>query len=669
MTAAIASPTPDDEPEPGESIRRLYAILGADAVLLPLRRRAKRSRRKGWPRTTLTDSSTPEYQAELLASDIGVLQGRAGNGICSLDCDTEKAAAALLELNPWLRETLQTRGARGCNFWLRIKGDIPKSGHFLCGGVQIGEWRADGHQTKIYGTHPDTGEPYKVLVEAAPLEISFGKIVWPPGWTASCIKSELDALCDRLGEPGFFGKDKSGNPRFTGLNLPHWAARAMLVHDCIYDPSEAQFYAYSPDRGLWMATSRAVLANALASDIREWSVANRIEAIVGKLMSHRLLSDILRLSEGEAEVRDAFARPRTVIHVANGMIDLTAVPPALLPLSRAYFSRNQTPVPWRPDAACPRFLNELLGAALEPEDISLLQRWLGSVLLGGNRAQRILLLTGTAGGGKGTLMEIVESIVGPENVAQLRTQLLAERFELGRVVGRSLLVGKDVDAGFLQERGAHVLKALVGHDLQTGERKGSSETINFRGEFSVAIVANSRLRVRLQGDAEAWRRRLICIHYARPKPATRIENFARLLLQDEGPGILRWAVEGAALHLRELQKCGDFFLTPSQHHRIDALLSESDSLRRFAEERLVADSHADVTVSEIVAAYGEYCDQKDWAALPASIVQRALPDVMLDLFRTPRRQDIMRNGLCQRGFSGVALHGLPGQETPLTSLE
>jgi P4 family phage/plasmid primase-like protien len=666
MHSVISSPAPDDEP--GASIRRLYALLGADAVLLPLPKGEKGPRRKGWPKVKFEETQTPEYQAELLAGDVGVLQGRAGNGICSVDCDTDAAGRAFLEHNPRFGGTLRTRGARGCNFWFRIKGEIPKSGAIHRDGVQVGEWRADGSQTKILGMHPK-GMAYLVLNETPPVEVEFSKIVWPQGWTAGCIKSELDELCDRLGEPGFFGENENGSRRFTGLNLPHWAARAMMVHDCIFEPGEGQFFGYNPDRGLWAPISRAVFGNELATDIREWGRSNMIEAAVEKLLSHRLLSDILRLAEGEAEARDAFARPRTVIHVANGMIDLTTVPTALLPFNRSYFSRNQTPVPWLPDATCPRFLNELLGVALEPEDIGLLQRWLGSVLLGGNRAQRILLLTGTAGGGKGTLMEIVERIVGQENVAQLRTHLLAERFELGRVVGRSLLVGKDVDAGFLQERGAHVLKAIVGHDLQTGERKGSSETINFRGEFSVAIVANSRLRVRLQGDSEAWRRRLICIDYARPKPAKRIENFARLLLEAEGSGILRWAIEGAALHLRELEEHGDFFLTTSQLHRVDALLSESDSLRRFAQERIVTDRDADVTVSEIVVAYAEYCDQMDWAPQPASKVQRDLPNVMLDLFRATRRQDIIRNGSAQRGFSGVALQGLPGCAVQPVSIE
>src|SRR5262245_59732570 len=81
---------------------------------------------------------------------------------------------------------------------------------------------------------------------------------------------------------------------------------------------------------------------------------------------------------------------------------------------------------------CPRFKNELLATALDPDDIGLLQRWGGSLLLGRNRAQKIMLIVGTAGGGKSTLLEMIEAIVGPANVCQ----------DVKRVLGEIMLYGE-----------------------------------------------------------------------------------------------------------------------------------------------------------------------------------------------------------------------------------
>ena len=126
---------------------------------------------------------------------------------------------------------------------------------------------------------------------------------------------------------------------------------------------------------------------------------------------------------------------------------------------------------------------------------------------------------------------------------------------------------------FLETPGAHVLKALVGHDLLDAERKGINGGIPVRGDFGVVITCNSRLRVRLDGDAEAWRRRLLIVRYERPRPERPERDFAGRLLAEEGPGILRWMVDGARAHLTELETTGEFALTPRQRARVDALLT------------------------------------------------------------------------------------------------
>ena len=195
-----------------------------------------------------------------------------------------------------------------------------------------------------------------------------------------------------------------------------------------------------------------------------------------------------------------------------------------------------------------------------------------------------MLLVGTPGGGKSTLLEVIEAIVGPANVVQLRTEHLSERFELSRFLRKTMLSGKDVPGNFLQTAGAYVLKALVGHDLLFAERKSSNSEFQLRGEFGVAVSCNSRLKVKLDGDVDAWRRRLLIVRYEKPKPKERVLDFAKKLLEQEGSGILRWMIDGAIMHLRECDDISDYTLTDDQSGRIDQLLAESDSVRHFVVE-------------------------------------------------------------------------------------
>jgi P4 family phage/plasmid primase-like protien len=382
---------------------------------------------------------------------------------------------------------------------------------------------------------------------------------------------------------------------------------------------------------------------------------------VEKFVFHRkngVLQSFANTLRGLVQKKDAFKKRGAVVHLANGMMDLQKEIPRLMSYHPDYLSRNICPIAFDPEAECPRFINELLRSALDDEDIHLLQKWSGSVLLGHNPAQRLLLLIGTAGGGKSTLIEVIEKVIGEQNVAQLRTKHLDKQFELFKFLGKTLLTGKDVKADFLNEEGAEMIKALVGNDLLDAEKKYGNEHFQLCGNFNMAITCNSKLRVRLEGDAGAWQRRIMIIDYTRPKPAQRIAEFADKLIAAEGPGILNWMIEGAIQYLQDMDERSDFLLTEEQERRVDQLLAESDSVRQFVQSRVAPCEGADVTVLELQKAYFEYCEDQGWHALSNQDFRSGITDLMLEIYRVRKRNDIIRDcSKTHRGFSSVSIIG------------
>ena len=432
-----------------------------------------------------------------------------------------------------------------------------------------------------------------------------------------CDNAQYAQLVAEWGEP--YSVSEKGN---IFLNQMFFVARFALEHLVLHEPDERRFYTYDASTGAWVLTTADAIKITLAEDWQRFAHETGETKLIPK-RTNSLLESLVALLRGYTEKRDAFKSSGPVIHCANGMLELSPDRATLCKFSPLYYSRNPSPLSWDPSAECPRFLNVLLKSALGTDDISLVQRWFGAILLGGNLAQRIMLILGTAAGGKSTLLRIIEAIVGQRNVCQLRTDLLAERFETSRFIGKRLLAGKDVSGNFLQSRGAHVLKALVGDDQLSGELKGLNAAPSILGQFDAAITCNSHLRVKLDGDAEAWRRRLLIVSYERPKPEVRIARFAEELLEAEGSGILRFGVEGAMMHLRELEEVADFRLTPKQTARVDALLAESDSLRCFASERIYKCPNSDpLPTDEIVNAYWDYCRERDWMPLPRKLIER-----------------------------------------------
>ena len=437
------------------------------------------------------------------------------------------------------------------------------------------------------------------------------------------------------------------------INQQYWVKQFAAVRHVLFDPLEATFYLYDSEKGLWERRTEAAVAQLFSEDIKAYADRTGEQRLV-PLRTNLLLTGLVNLLRGAVEKTGAFSAAPGLIHLADGMLDLNVDPPGRRDFHPDFFSRSRVPFALDVDAECPRFLGELLGPALSADDLSLVQRWVGSVLLGGNPAQRLIVFTGTTNGGKSTLVTVIENMIGLDNVVELRTHFLNERFELFRFVGRRLLTAKDVDSNFLERPPAQVIKRLVGHDRLTAEAKNSNQPFPLVGNFAVAITSNSSvLRVHLERDIDAWKRRLLLVPFNRKPPARRIPDLAEQLVATEGPGILRWMVAGAVLHQQELRECGDFVLTREQRARITRLLAESDSIREFCRARLKPCPTADVTSVELVQAYDRFCGEQAWVPIPAKHARQRLVETIDELLHVRPSHDISRGGGSHRGFRGL----------------
>src|SRR5262249_32839492 len=161
-----------------DRISHLRDLLGP-AVLLAWPARSKGDFRK-WKHLRLTDMGDPSHLTKLeRAGNIGVALGNVSNRLVTIDLDDDSYVIAVLTANPLLNNTLRTRAARGCNFWLRCSGGYPPSLRLRnASGSDIGEWRADGNQTIVSGTHTE-GIIYQLVVEKPVITISYEAIIWP----------------------------------------------------------------------------------------------------------------------------------------------------------------------------------------------------------------------------------------------------------------------------------------------------------------------------------------------------------------------------------------------------------------------------------------------------------------------------------------------------------
>jgi putative DNA primase/helicase len=467
---------------------------------------------------------------------------------------------------------------------------------------------------------------------------------------------DLGAFIKKYGPPHYVTRR---NP-VGSLNEVFWAALFASFNEIFYENREVEYYKYKvpdgtyPD-GIFQTHSAHLLQQQLANDIlyaaQNWSGY----ATLAQLRNSKHLSGIFPHLKGFIQKEAAFDRPRSYIHVQNGVIDLRSGSPKLIGFDPKLISRNSIPIEFKPGAGCQRFKDELL-APLSKDDAAVVQKLFGMYVLGRNLVQVIPILQGEAETGKSALAAVARELVGAHNCAELRTAHLEDRFEIGRYLGKILLIGADVAADFLNQPGAHRLKSLVGGDTLTGEMKFSNRRFPMLGIFNVLVTCNNRLLVRLDGDRGAWLRRLIILLYGQRKHLKNIPNFGYLLVQSEGSGILNWALEGLEMLNEEVATHGTLLLTPEQKNRAARLLDESDGLRIFVTENIVADKSKDLSSQEIIEKYASYCADQDrnWN-INVRIVERQLPNLMMQIFRTASNNHIVRNNKQVRGYRYVTL--------------
>lgn len=158
--------------------QQLAAELGA--VIFPVRR-DKKPALSGWQKLSRERAANPVFLGGFTdaSPSLGVLLGAASNHLCSVDLDSDEWLERFLDANPNLRASLVSRGARGGNVWVRLRGVYPGLTHLQCAGKPVGEWRATGGFTIIAGIHP-SGCQYR-RTGGPPVELAFGDIHWPDG--------------------------------------------------------------------------------------------------------------------------------------------------------------------------------------------------------------------------------------------------------------------------------------------------------------------------------------------------------------------------------------------------------------------------------------------------------------------------------------------------------
>lgn len=330
----------------------------------------------------------------------------------------------------------------------------------------------------------------------------------------------------------------------------------------------------------------------------------------------------------------------------NGWLDVASG--ALEPLSPARDIRWIVPGDYEPDAAAPRawfaFLDSL-GWDKASEERRLLRQWFGYLLSGETKQQKALMLVGPARAGKGTLLGVMENMMG-EGATGLDLSAFSTNFGLSPAIGKGLATVGDARFEIRTDKALiRRILSMVGEDTITVDRK-HKDPLNVRLGARLVIATNELPAVIEASNAFSSRflfLRLTETFLGREDLALR----KRIL--DELPGIVRWALGG----LKDLQDAGRFADT-SEGKRLGKEMAEiSNPIRVFIEEECALDPVAFVSTSTLHTEYALWAESKRYYIPPENVFARdlnaAFPDSQI------RRGQKKAAGKNVRGFWGVRL--------------
>lgn len=304
-----------------------------------------------------------------------------------------------------------------------------------------------------------------------------------------------------------------------------------------------------------------------------------------------------------------------------------------------------------PDGNCKptRFLRFLEEITLGDKDLAAyLMRFAGYVLTGSTKEHCLPFWYGHGANGKGTLINVLQNIMGWEYATALRMSTLAakkneddsQRRTLAKLCGARLATANEGAAKVALDMA--LLKSLASSDLLAGAHLYERE-FTFQPSHKLIIATNHKPE--LEVDTAA-RRRVHLVPFDAEFTGHKEDKGLEDALKREAPGIMALMVESCL----EWQSVG--LAAPERVTRATRqLFEELDPIGRFAAERLTQDANSFLSTEELCTAYSVFLHDND---LEKQVDQQKLIRRLKELPGVNRSLR-MADGSRRRGLVGLKL--------------
>jgi putative DNA primase/helicase len=321
----------------------------------------------------------------------------------------------------------------------------------------------------------------------------------------------------------------------------------------------------------------------------------------------------------------------TLINLKNGTFRITPIGGVLQGFQRNDFLKYQLPFEYQPTAKAPVFYSFLNKVLPDIERQTILAEYLAYVFIqpGVLKLEKVLFLYGTGANGKSVFFEIVNALLGKENISSYSLQNLTDQTGYYRASLANKLVN---------------YASEINGSLETDffKQLASGEPVSARLPHGKPFILTNYAKMIFNGNVlpkdvehtNAYFRRFLIIPFDVTIPeAEQDKELDKKIINNELAGVFNWILEG----LERLLKQRKFSKCDAAEKTVENFKKESDTVMLFIEElNFQKDSIGYEKLSTIHQQYKNYCIEGGFRA----VSNRTLADRLRNLGYVVKRIDV-----------------------------
>lgn len=380
--------------------------------------------------------------------------------------------------------------------------------------------------------------------------------------------------------------DSKGNPLKNTIILPNLAE--LIYHELgyhfltTYDNEEI----YSYNGGYFESNGSQVIKDMVEQFLGDYTKEHYKNEIVGYIRDKNY------------KKRKIFETNIDLLNLKNGVYNLKTR--KFTEHKPDYYFLNEIPVEYKPKTKMKigkKFFKDVVAAA----DIPLLQEIFGYCLYRSYFIQKAFMFIGDGRNGKSTVLSLLKTMLGKENVSGVALQDLDNsRFATASLYNKMANIYPDITDKALHRTGK--FKMLTGGDNISAE-------IKFKDYFNYVnyakLIFSCNKLPEAKDDTSAYFRRWILINFPYTFEGENCDKkiLDKLTTDKELSGLLNWSLTG----LRRLLKIGDFTNTISTDEMRETYQRLASPIAAFVMDWVEIKHDCYITKDDLFTAFCEYC--------------------------------------------------------------